>query len=50
VEKVEGSSVEKDTVREEIRPGYAFRGRVIRPSMVKVELAVRTPEEAKTNE
>jgi molecular chaperone GrpE len=50
VEKVEGSSVEKDTVREEIRPGYAFRGRVIRPSMVKVELAVRTPEGAKTNE
>lgn len=50
VEKVEGSSVEKDTVREEIRPGYTFRGRVIRPSMVKVELAPRTPEEAKINE
>jgi molecular chaperone GrpE len=50
VEKVEGSSLEKDTVKEEIRPGYEFRGRVIRPSMVKVELAPRTPEEAKTNE
>jgi len=45
VEKVEGSSLEKDTVKEEIRPGYEFRGRVIRPSMVKVELAPRTPEE-----
>jgi molecular chaperone GrpE len=50
VEKVEGSSAEKDTVVGEIRPGYTFRGRVIRPSMAKVELAPRTPEEAKVNE
>jgi molecular chaperone GrpE len=50
VEKVEGQSVQKDTVKEEVRPGYTFRGQVIRPSMVKVELAPRTPEEAKTNE
>jgi molecular chaperone GrpE len=50
VERVEGSSVEKDTVGKEIRPGYTFRGVVIRPSMVKVELAPRTPWEAKINE
>lgn len=38
VERVQGSS-EDDVVVGEIRPGYTFRGQVIRPSMVKVELA-----------
>jgi len=41
VEKVQGPAEGEDIVREEIRPGYLFRGKVIRPSMVKVELAVR---------
>jgi len=41
VEKVQGKSGEADVVSEEIRPGYVFRGRVVRPSMVKVELAPR---------
>jgi molecular chaperone GrpE len=50
VEKTQGS---KDTnvVVEEIRSGYTFGGRVLRPSMVKVELASKTVgEEAKANE
>jgi molecular chaperone GrpE len=38
VEKVHGSSG-GDRVIGEVRPGYKFRGQVIRPSMVKVELA-----------
>lgn len=38
VEKVHGSSG-GDRVVGEVRPGYKFRGQVIRPSMVKVELA-----------
>jgi molecular chaperone GrpE len=51
VERVEGTG-ETDTVAEEIRSGYTFRGQVLRPSMVKVELAVRKTDEpeAKTNE
>jgi molecular chaperone GrpE len=40
VEKVNGSSKE-DMVVGEIRSGYTFRGQVIRPSMVKVELAMK---------
>jgi molecular chaperone GrpE len=43
VEKVEGSS-NGDVVVGEIRPGYTFRGHVIRPSMVKVELAAMRPK------
>ena len=43
VERVQGESPGEDLVKEEVRPGYAFRGRVIRPSMVKVELALKTP-------
>jgi molecular chaperone GrpE len=38
VEKTQGSS-DKDIVVGEIRSGYSFRGQVLRPSMVKVELA-----------
>jgi len=38
VEKTQGDS-ERDMVIEEIRPGYRFRGQLLRPSMVKVELA-----------
>jgi molecular chaperone GrpE len=46
VEKVQGKSVGSDIVIEEVRTGYAFRGRVIRPSMVKVQLAKKEPVEA----
>lgn len=50
-EKAQGKSVAEDMVVKELRPGYVFRGRVLRPSMVKVELGVRAPaEEAKANE
>jgi molecular chaperone GrpE len=51
VEKTEGRSSREDMVVEEVRPGYTFRGQVIRPSMVKVELATKvTHEEAKASE
>jgi len=51
VEKVQGKGVE-DIVVEEIRSGFTFRGQVLRPSMVKVELAAKTAgsEEAKASE
>jgi molecular chaperone GrpE len=39
VEKTQGNSVGEDRVVEEIRPGFVFRGQLLRPSMVKVELA-----------
>jgi len=45
VERVEGGSEGSDVVKEEVRPGYLFRGKVIRPSMVKVELAAKEPGE-----
>lgn len=51
VEKTQGASDGDDMVVEEVRPGYTFRGQLLRPSMVKVELAVRAPkEEAKESE
>jgi molecular chaperone GrpE len=52
VERVGGGSKGDALVVEEIRPGYLFRSRVIRPSMVKVKLGSPTPPktEAKTNE
>jgi molecular chaperone GrpE len=50
VEKVQGTAPGKDVVFEEVRPGYTFRGQLLRPSMVKVELASRAPEEAKASE
>lgn len=51
VEKSEGTG-EKDTVVREIRSGYTFRGLLLRPSMVKVELAMKKAgkPEAKANE
>ncbi len=39
VDKVQGKRNEEDLVIEEIRKGYTFKGRVLRPSMVKVELS-----------
>jgi len=45
IAKVQGSSSGPDIVVEELRTGYTFRGRVIRPSMVKVELATKGPVE-----
>jgi len=42
VERVQGDSPGKDRVVEEVRPGFTFRGQLLRPSMVKVELASRT--------
>ncbi|MGD0145283.1 MAG: nucleotide exchange factor GrpE [Nitrososphaerales archaeon] len=51
VAKVQGSSPGSDIVVEELRPGYTFRGHVIRPSMVKVELGIKEPVgEEKTDE
>ena len=51
VAKVQGSSPGSDIVVEEVRTGYAFRGHVIRPSMVKVELGMRQQvEEGRANE
>ena len=41
VDKVQGKG-NTDTVIEEIRRGYLFKGKVMRPSMVKVELAMKT--------
>jgi molecular chaperone GrpE len=51
VEKVQGKSAGGDKVVEEVRPGFMFRGQLLRPSMVKVELGMKeTEQEAKTNE
>jgi len=44
VEKVEGGAHEKDMVVLEVRPGFMFRGALLRPSMVKVELASKAPK------
>ena len=46
VERVQGD-VARDMVVEEVRPGFTFRGQLLRPSMVKVELASKTPREEK---
>jgi molecular chaperone GrpE len=51
VEKVQGESRDGDMVVGEMRPGFIFRGQLLRPSMVKVELARRErDEEAKASE
>jgi len=50
VEKVQGDSKVKDTVVEEIRPGFTFRGTLLRPSMVKVQLASKAPKEEMEDE
>lgn len=47
VEKVQGISQGEDMVVEEVRTGFTFRGQLLRPSMVKVELASKPAEEAK---
>lgn len=41
VGKSQGGAQGHDMVVEEVRPGFMFRGQVLRPSMVKVELASR---------
>ena len=41
VERTQGGSSGKDMVVAEVRPGFTFRGQLLRPSMVKVELASR---------
>jgi len=47
VEKVQGDSTGRDMVVEEVRPGFTFRGQLLRPSMVKVELASSPAKEEK---
>jgi molecular chaperone GrpE len=49
VEKTQGES-DRDMVVEEIRPGFTFRGQLLRPSMVKVELASKPANEVKPAE
>jgi len=49
VEKTQGDA-DRDMVVEEIRPGFTFRGQLLRPSMVKVELASGPAKEAKPAE
>jgi molecular chaperone GrpE len=46
VEKAQGEG-DRDLVVEEIRPGFTFRGQLLRPSMVKVELASKSAKEVK---
>jgi molecular chaperone GrpE len=41
VDKVQGTDNSEDTVVEEMRKGYAFKGKVLRPSAVKVEMAAK---------
>jgi len=51
VEKVQGGSPGEDLVVDELRPGYTFRGQLLRPSMVKVELATKAARgQAKASE
>jgi len=41
VDKVQGKNNTEDMVIEELRKGYTFKGKVLRPSAVKVEMATR---------
>jgi molecular chaperone GrpE len=41
VDKVQGKGGSEDMVIEEMRKGYTFKGKVLRPSAVKVEMAAR---------
>ena len=50
VEKVQGDTNEQDMVVEEVRAGFTFRGMLLRPTMVKVELAAKSAEEEKEDE
>jgi len=45
VDKVQGRKRGEDIVIEEIRKGYLFKDKVLRPSMVKVELGAREQPE-----
>jgi len=47
VERVQGGSTDADIVVDEIRPGFIFRGQLLRPSMVKVQLAAKAAKEEK---
>ncbi|MDA4116497.1 MAG: nucleotide exchange factor GrpE [Thaumarchaeota archaeon] len=44
VDKVQGKDNTEDIVIEELRKGYTFKGKVLRPSAVKVEMASRQPQ------
>jgi molecular chaperone GrpE len=44
VERIQGNSSDEDVVVDEIRPGFTFRGQLLRPSMVKVELAAKSSQ------
>ncbi|MDG6914172.1 MAG: nucleotide exchange factor GrpE [Nitrososphaerota archaeon] len=51
VEKSQGAADGSDRVVEVLRTGYMFRGKLLRPSLVKVELARKSAqEEAKSDE
>ena len=51
VARVQGGVPDRDLVVEEVRPGFTFRGQVLRPSMVKVELAAKSAtQEVKASE
>jgi molecular chaperone GrpE len=41
VDKVQGKNNAEDMVIEELRKGYTFKGKVLRPSAVKVEMAAK---------
>jgi molecular chaperone GrpE len=45
VDRVQGNG-EQDLIVEEVRKGYIFKSRVLRPSMVKVELAMKQDKES----
>ena len=45
VERVDGKENKVDMVVAETRKGYVFKDRVLRPSMVKVESAVKSDSE-----
>ena len=47
---VENSDVEDDTVLEEIRKGYMMKGKVIRPTIVKVAVKPKSNENNQTEE
>jgi molecular chaperone GrpE len=46
VDKVQGTGNSQDMVVEELRKGYTFKGRVLRPTAVKVEMAARQEAQA----
>jgi molecular chaperone GrpE len=50
VDKVQGKDNAEDIVVEEMRKGYEFKGKVVRPSAVKVELASRQAQKPSADE